>query len=155
VAVYEYGDRIGRTGRLRPGCTAVIREPAGAGVLLTRRTDNGRWCLPGGAIEPGESVAEACIREVFEETGLHVRPVRITGVYSTPHILLVFADGNRWQVVAINFLAEITGGELGLSDETTEAGFFSAEQMQGMDIVDLHRERIADALVDQQSAVWN
>jgi 8-oxo-dGTP pyrophosphatase MutT (NUDIX family) len=41
-------------------------------VLLTRRTDNGRWCLPGGGIDSGESAAEACEREALEETGLVV-----------------------------------------------------------------------------------
>lgn len=89
-----------------------------ARLLLTRRTDNGRWCLPGGAMDPGESLEECCVREVWEETGLRVRVVRLIGIYSTPHRITYYADGNRWQTVSANFLAEITGGTLGVSDGT-------------------------------------
>ena len=53
-------------------------------VLLQRRDDNGRWGLPGGSVEPGESVRTAVIREVHEETGLDVEPLRLIGVYSDP-----------------------------------------------------------------------
>ncbi|MEP6984348.1 MAG: NUDIX domain-containing protein, partial [Chloroflexota bacterium] len=83
MAKVIYGDRIGRTAELRTGCSAFILDPMGERVLLTRRTDNGRWCLPGGAMEAGESLAETCIREVREETGLEVRILRLVGIYST------------------------------------------------------------------------
>jgi len=65
-----YGDRIGKEGKLRLGCSAVLFGNERQSVLLTRRSDNGQWCLPGGMIDPGESVSEGCEREVFEETGL-------------------------------------------------------------------------------------
>ena len=71
-----YGDRLGREGKIRVGCSAVIFNDEGK-VLLTRRLDNGQWCLPSGGMEAGESPAETCIREVFEETGLHVRVTRL------------------------------------------------------------------------------
>ena len=64
-----YGDRIGKLGEIVPACDAVIFDSTGDKVLLTRRTDNGRWCLPGGAMDPGESASECCAREVLEETG--------------------------------------------------------------------------------------
>ena len=70
MAQFLYGDRIGKTAKLRIGCTAVVFDASGAQVLLTQRTDNGRWCLPGGGMDPGESAVEACVREVWEETGL-------------------------------------------------------------------------------------
>ena len=56
--------------QIRPGVAAVIF--AGDRVLLQRRDDTGRWGLPGGAVEPGESVRQALVREVREETGLEV-----------------------------------------------------------------------------------
>ena len=68
-----YGNRISAQGELRLGCSAILFEENRESVLLTRRTDNGQWCLPGGMINPGESVAEGCEREVFEETGLYVQ----------------------------------------------------------------------------------
>lgn len=89
------GERIGAEARLSVGCSAIVYDDAGEKILLTRRTDNGQWCLPGGAMEAGESLSEACIREVFEETGLHVRVLRLIGVYSTPHRIIQYRDGNR------------------------------------------------------------
>src|SRR6185295_19765609 len=113
-----YGDRLGREGQLRTGCSAVIFDETRTKALLTRRTDNGLWCLPGGAMEPGESAAEACAREVWEETGLQVDVLRLVGVYSDPHRLVVYPDGHKVHIVALSFEAKITGGELGLSNET-------------------------------------
>lgn len=147
------GERIGREARIRVGCSAVIFEPGEERILLTRRADNGRWCLPSGAMDPGESAAEACEREVWEETGLHVQVVRLVGVYSSPHRIVAYPDGNRWQVVALHFLAKVTGGALQLSAETTEFGYFSIEEMEGMDIIETHRERITDSFENQLQAI--
>ncbi len=147
-----FGERIGRDGTLRLGCSAVIFDETRQKVLLTRRADNGQWCLPSGGMEPGESVAEACTREVWEETGLRVRILRLTGVYSDPNQLMVYPDGNKIQVVALNFEAEVSGGELGLSDETTEASYFPLGKTSQMDIIGNHFKRIQDALLDQQAA---
>ena len=72
MAHYAYGERIGRTAQLKLGCAAIIPDDTGKHIVLTRRTDNGRWCLPGGAMDPGESLEECCRREVWEETGLIV-----------------------------------------------------------------------------------
>src|SRR5690349_21801151 len=54
------GERIGKLGKLVIGCSALIFDEKREKILLTRRSDNGRWCLPGGHMEAGESVAEAC-----------------------------------------------------------------------------------------------
>lgn len=140
-----YGERIGATGKLGLGCAAVIFDAGRERVLLTRRADNGRWCLPGGHLDPGESVEEACVREVFEETGLRAQVTRLIGVYSNPHRVVQYADGNRYHLIALCFEARVTGGELGLSDETTEAGYFSPAEFAAMDVVDQHRDRLADA----------
>ncbi len=53
-------------------------------VLLIRHSWYGVWCLPGGTVEPGESVAEAAVREAREETGLEVELTRLVGVFSLP-----------------------------------------------------------------------
>ena len=146
MAKIIYGERIGKQGKLSVGCSAVIFDTARQKILLTRRSDNGRWCLPGGHMEAGESAAEACIREVEEETGLQVQIRRLIGVYSSPHMLLTYADGNRYQMVALCFEAEVQGGQLALSDETTEAGYFTPVEIEIMDIMEHHRQRITDAL---------
>lgn len=142
------GDRVGRDGKLRLGCSAVIFDDAKK-VLLTRRSDNGQWCLPGGAMEPGESAAEACAREVWEETGLQVDVLRLVGVYSDPHRVVVYPDGHKVHIVALSFEAKVTGGELGLSNETSEFGYFSLEEAAHMDMISNHFERVQDAVTNQ------
>ena len=144
-----YGERIGGQARLAVGCSAIIWDSTRSKILLTRRTDNGQWCLPSGQMEPGESVAETCAREVWEETGLRVRVVKLLGVYTSPHLIVEYPDGNKFQIVGFSFEVEVTGGELGLSDETTDYGYFSRDQIAGMDLMQHHRERIADALAGQ------
>lgn len=139
------GDRVGKEGRLSVGCVAAIFDEAQRRLLLTRRTDNARWCLPGGRMESGECAAECCAREVFEETGLEVRVGRLIGIYTSPNWLVAYADGNRYQVVSFCFEARLVGGELRLSDETLEYGYFSWQEIQQLDIIENHRERIADA----------
>ncbi len=146
-----YGERLGKQGQLRLGCTAIIFDDDKR-VLLTRRTDNGQWCLPGGAMDSGESAAEACEREVREETGLHVRAKRLVGVYSDPNQLIIYPDGNKVFVVALSFDAEIVGGELGLSNETTDAGFFTMVDMETMPMLGNHKSRVEDALLNRAEA---
>jgi ADP-ribose pyrophosphatase YjhB (NUDIX family) len=148
-----YGNRLGKEGVIRLGSTAIIYDESRMKVLLTRRTDNGQWCLPGGATDSGESVAEGCVREVFEETGLGVRVTRLVGVYSDPDQLVIYPDGNKVHVVALSFEAEIVSGELGLSNETTDAGFFTISDMEGMPMLGNHKRRVQDALVQLPAAI--
>lgn len=152
MAKVLHGERIGKTANLRVGCSATIFDETGERILLTRRTDNRRWCLPGGATDPGESVEETCVREVWEETGLQVRVVRLIGVYSSPDVVIKYADGNRWQVISLSFEAEVIGGELGLSDETTEVGYFTQVEIAAMDVMEHQLPRIADAWADEERA---
>ena len=146
-----YGDRIGKQGKIRLGCSAAIFDERGR-VLLTKRLDNGQWCLPSGGLEPGESAAEACEREVLEETGLSVVVKRLVGVYSHPNQLVIYPDGNKVQIVALHFEAEIIGGELGLSDETSDFGYFTMKEIEGLEMLDRHTERIIDTLARQSEA---
>jgi 8-oxo-dGTP pyrophosphatase MutT (NUDIX family) len=146
------GERIGAGGVLAVGCTAAIFDATRQKLLLTRRADNGQWCLPGGHMEPGESAAEACAREVLEETGLRVRVAHLIGVYSSPDVLLEYAPDRREQMVGLCFAAEPTGGVLGLSHETTAADYFSAAEIAEMDVLPHHVERIADAFAGQVAA---
>lgn len=146
-----YGERIARQGKLRIGCSAAIFDGHGR-ILLTKRTDNGQWCLPGGGMEAGESAAEACEREVWEETGLSVRVKRLVGVYSHPDQLAVYPDGNKAHIVVLHFEAEVIGGELGLSNETTDFGYFTLEEVEKLDMLGRHKERILDTLADRKEA---
>ena len=147
-----FGPRLGKEGQIRLGCSAAILDEDGR-ILLTRRTDNGQWCLPGGRMESGESAAEACEREVFGETGLNVRVKRLVGVYSHPDQLVVYPDGNKAHIVALHFEAEIMSGELGLSNETTDFGYFTLAEIEGLEMLGRHRERIIDTLENHTDAL--
>jgi ADP-ribose pyrophosphatase YjhB (NUDIX family) len=142
-------ERIGKSGAIRLGCSAAIFDSAREKILLTHRADNGQWCLPGGAIDPGESVTEGCEREIREETGLRIRVKKLTGVYSNPNQVIEYADGNRFQIVALNFEADVVGGEFKINDEVTEMGYFSLADIEQADLMSHHRERILDAFAGQ------
>ena len=61
---------------------AAIIDDAGR-ILLIRRADNGKWAMPGGALEVGETPAEGVVREVHEESGVHCRAVALVGVFDS------------------------------------------------------------------------
>ena len=139
------GDRVGKSARISCSSCAAVFDGSGQKILLTRRADNGLWCLPGGCIEPGESAPEACVREVLEETGLEVEAGRLVGVYSSPDRITEYPDGNRYQTVTLCFEARSVGGDIRTSEETTDFGYFSLAEIQFMDVMENHSERIRDA----------
>lgn len=147
-----HGERIGAKGRIRLGCSAVIFDESREKVLLTKRADNGLWCLPSGGVEPGESVEETAVRETQEETGLTIRVLRLIGVYSDPNSLVVYDEHKAVQIVALSFEAEITSGELGLSDEISDWRYYSLDEMDELDMLLNHHTRIQDAFAKQREA---
>ena len=111
-------------------------------VLVTRRRDNGHWEPPGGVLETDESILDGLKREVLEETGLAVQPVRLTGVYKN------MSRG----IVALVFLARIQGGKLATSDETSHLEWWTPEMVrERMDAA--YATRILDALRPDGPAV--
>ncbi|MCK4817363.1 NUDIX domain-containing protein [bacterium] len=145
-----YGNRICKNAPLLVGSSAQILDPSGKKVLLTKRGDNGRWCLPGGQLDSGESVAETCAREVLEETGLEVQVGQLIGIYSNPSMRLSYDDQHQYQLISFHFAVTIIGGELGLSNETTEVGYFSLDEISKLDLMEHHQQRITDAFVGQK-----
>jgi len=113
-------------------------------VLLAKRTDNGLWCIPGGHVDLGETLEQACLRELFEETGLKARVKRLVGIYSDPANSLHIAQGPEWHTVRVSFLCEVTGGTITSSEETSEVRYFNVAQLPPL-ITD-HAKRIQDVL---------
>jgi 8-oxo-dGTP diphosphatase len=107
--------RIGHELLLLPGVAAVIRNDRGQ-ILLHRRADNGKWSLPAGAIDPGETPAEAVEREIREETGLIARAVRVLGIVGGPPLRVRYPNGDETEYTAVVFDCTVTGGELAAKD---------------------------------------
>ena len=152
MAKLIYGDRIGKQGKLVTSCCAAIFDHSRQKLLLTRREDNGRWCAPGGAMDPGESASEACVREVLEETGLVVEVKRLIGVYTYPDLICEYADGNRIQPISLFFEMTPIGGELCVTEETTEVGYYTREEMKSMDVMEDLHERVGHAFEGVEAA---
>jgi ADP-ribose pyrophosphatase YjhB (NUDIX family) len=147
------GERIGKDGRLAIGCSAAVFDDSRQKILLIQRVDNGRWAVPGGYMEAGESLAEACAREVLEETGLRVRVGRLISVYTNPHLLLEYPDGNRLQLVVLHFEVKPMGGRLSQSSETSELNYFSHAETANLEVGPLDRLRIQDAFTTQEAII--
>ena len=136
---------------VRPSVSAVIFDRRGR-LLLQQRSDGGQWGLPGGSVEIGESVAAAVVREVHEETGLTVRPLRIVGVYSDPTFQVVrYPDGNVWHYVSICFACKVVSGELTTCDETLALDYFPVSRLPKT-LLPNHRIRIRDARARRAAA---
>ncbi len=134
-----------RANSLVPGASAIVADCWGRIVLL-RRSDNGRWALPGGVMDIGESIAHAVAREVQEETGLHVEPKRIVGIYTDPGHVFAFDDGEVRQQFSICFACRLVGGEIRASSESTDVRFFSPADIDGLNAHPSIRLRIDDYL---------
>ena len=118
---------------LLPGVSAVVLRggPVHERVLLVRRSDNGRWSLPAGILEPGEQPADAIAREVLEETCVRVRPERLALLSTDPP--LSYPNGDRCQFVSMTFRCAYLGGEARVGDdESTEVAWFALADLPGL-----------------------
>jgi len=104
--------------------SAVIRDDQGRFLLIQRANppDQGCWTLAGGCVEPGETLEQAAIREVREETGLIIRVVRELGRLHVPN-----GKGGIYEIH--DFLAEHISGEPVAGDDAADVGWFTAEQL--------------------------
>lgn len=125
--------------------TAAVIVDQYSRVLLEQRRDNALWGLPGGAVEWGESVTQALLREVREETGLDIRIGRLLGIYSDPGIgqLIHFPDGGSSHVVAVTFVCEPLSGTLRPSHESLQLGWYDARALPEA-MMPAHATRIHD-----------
>jgi 8-oxo-dGTP pyrophosphatase MutT (NUDIX family) len=133
------------TGRA-PGVVAAVRDSTGR-LLLSRRVDLGIWVLPGGRIELGETIAEAVVREVREETGVAVEVTGFAGIYTDPGHVIAYSDGTALQEFSVTLHARAVGGAARADElETSEVGWFSPEELVELELHPVMRKRIADVL---------
>lgn len=126
-----------------PGVTAVVLDERGR-VLLVRRSDNGRWALVSGILEPGEEPAVALVREVAEETRVLAEVVALTYVYVTPQV--TYPNGDRAQYLDLTFLCRHLAGTAAVGDEeSTDVGWFAPDDLPA-DLLPTSRNRLARTL---------
>jgi ADP-ribose pyrophosphatase YjhB (NUDIX family) len=121
--------RVGQHPILMPCACAIVRDASGR-ILLHQRGDTGLWGLPAGAMELGERIDLTVAREVREETGLDVRPTRLTGFYTGKDQWSVYPNGDQvWLAVAC-FACEVEGGRLAPDGiESLDARFFDPTEL--------------------------
>ena len=116
--------KVGNDFLLMPSAHAFVRDDVER-ILLVQHVE-GRWQLPGGAVEPGEGPGEAVRRECLEEAGIVVEPLRVAGVYGGPEFRITYENGDETGWVVTVFEARIVSGTPQPSDDETRAvGWFS------------------------------
>lgn len=124
---------------IRIGVSALIRQ--GDALLLEHRADSDRWSLIGGAIDLGDSIADALVREVWEETGLTVTGYQLFGTFSDPSRILAYPDGNVWRNINLAFLVDVADPTaLRVSGESRELRWLTADQWKRLPVAETHRE---------------
>lgn len=138
---------------LVPSVNVVVVSDAGE-ILMIRRTDNNNWAVPGGAIDLGESVAQAAIRETREESGIECEITGLVGIYSDPkHVLLYTSNGEVRQEFSIVLTARPVSGQPTPSSESSEVRWVLASEIRGYTMDRSMRIRIDDYLARKESPV--
>jgi 8-oxo-dGTP pyrophosphatase MutT (NUDIX family) len=132
---------------LVPSVNVVVVNGEGS-ILLIRRTDNGNWALPDGAVDLGESAAQAAVRETLEESGIECEVTGIVGIYSDPrHVILYTSNGEVRQEFSIVLTARAIDGKPTPSSESSEVRWVPASEAVGYVMDRSMRIRINDFLV--------
>ncbi|MEU7124316.1 NUDIX domain-containing protein [Streptomyces zaomyceticus] len=126
-----------------PAVTAFVVNEAGE-VLLERRSDNGRWGMPGGVQEIGESIAGTVRREVLEETGISVEVIGLVGVFTDPGHVIEFSDGEVRQEFSLCFRARPISGEIKVSSESFEVRWVPRSDVDLLDMAPTTRLRLEE-----------
>lgn len=121
---------VGHARLLLPSVSVHIFDDDGR-LLLVHQRDGDHWSTPGGLIEPDERPADAAVRETWEETGLHVRPDRVLGVYGGPECVVPYDNGDEVQYVIVAIGATVLHGSPRPDDDETLAVRYVAFEEAG------------------------
>lgn len=134
---------------LVPSANVFVTKPESQKVLLIRRTDNGNWALPGGAMDLGETIGQTAVRETLEETGIECKLTGLVGIYTNPrHVLEYTSDGEVRQEFSIVFRAIAVGGHPTPSSESSSVVWANTQDLDGYEMHPSMRQRVAHALGD-------
>jgi len=138
-------EKVGTELLFLPSAACLVRDGGGR-VLLVRHVE-GRWMLPGGVVDPGETPADAARRESWEEAGVLVDPYALAGVYGGPAHSVVYENGDETAWIVTVFHARILGGEPHAhDDETTDVGWFTPAEAAALEMAPATRDTLESAL---------
>src|SRR3954454_18708106 len=121
--------KIGNDLLVLPSAGVTLFNETGR-ILLVQHSDRDIWTLPGGIIEPGESPADAALREVWEETSLLVELTSVFGVFGGMDLVVTYSNGDRAAYVMTFVRGIIVGGKIRSDgDEVTDPRFFSPDDL--------------------------
>ena len=136
---------------LVPSVNVVVVNDAGE-ILMIRRSDNDNWAVPGGAIDLGESMVQAAVRETREETGIDCEITGLVGIYTDPkHVLLYTSNGEVRQEFSILLTGVVTGGRPTPSSESSEVRWVPQKDVAGLQLDRSMRLRIEHYLAGRSA----
>jgi len=139
---------------LVPSVNVVVVNDAGD-VLMIRRSDNNNWAVPGGAIDLGESMVQAAVRETREETGIECEITGLVGIYTDPkHVILYTSNGEARQEFSILLTGVPTGGQPTPSSESSEVRWVPREEIADYQVDRSMRLRIEHYLAGRSASPY-
>lgn len=142
---YYYCKNAPKPNTIRPAA-AVALFNSKKEILLLRRKDNGKWTMPGGTLEFGESLTSCALREVKEECGLDVEIKDIVGTYTDPNIIVAYSDGEVRQEFTIVYYGEVKNFEIQLDEESSAYQWISLDAIKNLPLADSQRRRLNDVM---------
>lgn len=140
TARFFYKDPKAPTPNRPIGVGALALIEAGGALLMDLRSDCARWGLPGGLVEPEESVAAAVARELREETGLVADEVELFRVFQDPTRIVSYPDGNTRRIITFAFRVAVADlAPLRPSEESLELRFVPLEELWELDLIETTR----------------
>ncbi|MFF0773057.1 NUDIX hydrolase [Nonomuraea wenchangensis] len=135
-----------RPNSLVPSVNVIVTNEAGD-LLMIRRSDNDNWAVPGGAIDLGESIPAAAVRETAEETGITCEITGLVGTYSDPrHVILYTSNGEARQEFSILLTGRAIEGEPTPSEESRQVRWVPRDEVLSLPMDRSMRMRIEHCL---------
>ena len=139
---YYHDSGAPRANSIRPAAAvALLRDER---ILLVKRGDSGKWTMPGGTLDFGESMPECAVRELREETGMYVELVDIIGTYTDPEIKIAYSDGEVRQEFTIVYYGTTSDEHVVIDDESTAYGWFAFDELEGIEVAASQALRLHD-----------
>ncbi|MBR5658953.1 MAG: NUDIX domain-containing protein [Lachnospiraceae bacterium] len=118
---------VGHAPLMAPAAMAILYDEKKRAILLERRTDNGLWCVPGGALELGEDFIDGLKREVKEETNLDIRNPELFALKAGIH--MVYPNGDEMYYSDAVYIVKEFSGTLGTDTESDRLCWISIDEL--------------------------